>query len=63
MNKKIYDGNYIKIVGMDINAIEATVVVDKNVKDVQEMYEYFLDNLNNDQRNIVWIMLPCSYSI
>lgn len=54
-------GNYLKLVALDINGMEAIIVQDKNVKDIDEACNYFKSHKINS--TAVWLILPCSYII
>lgn len=57
-------GSYLKLVALDINGLEASIVDDKNVKDINEACEYFQDNCRKiEDNNAVWIILPCQFSV
>ena len=55
------DGSYYKVIGLSINALEAQIIQDKNVKDIDDV----LGVVNHTEKteNIVWVMLPCRYKI
>ena len=57
-------GSYLKLVALDINALETRIIEDKNVKDINEACEYFSHNYKgSDKTNAIWLILPCSYKI
>lgn len=57
-------GSYLKLIALDINGLEANIVDDKNVKDIGEACEYFMDRYqNNIENDIVWVMLPYHFSL
>ena len=57
-------GNYLKLVALDINALETRIVEEKNMKDIKDVCEYFSHNYNgSDKNNAIWLILPCSYKI
>jgi len=57
-------GNYLKLVALDINGIEASIVDDKNVKDITDACEYFSQNFKtNNNKNAIWLILPCNYIV
>jgi len=57
-------GNYLKLVALDINGIEASIVDDKNVKDIADACEYFSQNFHaSNNMNVIWLILPCKYTI
>lgn len=57
-------GSYLKLVALDINGFEASIVDDKNVKDINEACDYFQNNCKNiENNNAVWIILPCRFSL
>ena len=57
-------GNYLKLIALDINSLEASIVVDKNVKNITDACDYFLQNFQTDDtKNAIWLILPCNYVI
>lgn len=61
---KTTKGIYLKLIALDINGIEASIVDDKNVKNITDACEYFLQNFQADHtRNAIWLILPCNYVI
>ena len=57
-------GSYLKLVALDINGFEASIVDDKNVKDINEACEYFTNNIKKiEDDNAIWIILPCQFSV
>ena len=62
--KIVIDGSYLKLVALDINALETRIVEDKNMKDINDVCEYFSHNYNgSDKTNAVWLILPCNYTV
>lgn len=57
------EGSYLKLVGLDINGISADIVDDKNVKDMRDACDYFLEHHPENESNVVWLILPCHYAI
>lgn len=58
------DGSYLKLVALDINALETRIVEEKNMKDIKDVCEYFSHNYkDSDNINAVWLILPCNYEI
>ena len=55
-------GRYLKLVALDINAIEASIVDDKIVKNITEVCDYFTKKYEENV-NVVWLILPCSYEL
>ena len=63
-DKVVIKGSYLKLVALDINPFETRIVADKNVKDINDVCEYFSHNYKgSDEINAVWLILPCSYKI
>lgn len=57
-------GSYLKLVALDIDALETRIVEEKNMKDINDVCEYFSHNYNgSDKTNAVWLILPCNYEI
>ena len=54
-------GNYYKVVGLSINALETQIVQDKNIKDINDAPKIINEVKNCD--DIVWLVLPCRYQI
>ena len=54
-------GNYYKVVGLSIDALEAQIVQDKNIKDINDAPKIINAAKNCD--DIVWLVLPCRYQI
>lgn len=58
------EGSYLKLVALDISALETRIVEDKNVKDINQVCEYFSHNYKgSDKTNAVWLILPCNYTV
>lgn len=54
-------GNYYKVVGLSIDALDAQIVQDKNIKDINDAPKIINETKNcND---IVWLVVPCRYQI
>lgn len=58
MNK----GSYLKLVALDVNGMDANIVQDKNVKNINEACNYFLENYKTHS-TVVWLIFPCNYII
>ena len=57
-------GSYLKLVALDVSALETRIVEDKNVKDITDVCEYFSHNYkSSDKTNAIWLILPCNYEI
>ena len=57
-------GSYLKLVALDIDALGTRIIDDKNVKDINDVCEYFSHNYKgSDKTNAIWLILPCSYTI
>lgn len=57
-------GSYLKLVALDISALETRVIEDKNVKDINDVCEYFSHNYKgSDKTNAIWLILPCNYTV
>ena len=54
-------GNYYKVVGLSIDALETQIVQDKNIKDINDAQKVINETKNCD--DIVWLVLPCQYKI
>ena len=54
-------GNYYKVVGLSIDALDAQIVQDKNIKDINDAPKII--NETNNCNDIVWLVLPCRYQI
>ena len=54
-------GNYYKVVGLSIDALDAQIVQDKNIKDINDAQKVINETKNCD--DIVWLVLPCRYQI
>lgn len=50
--------NYFKVIGITIDAISAEIIVDGNVKDVDDISSYIKEN-NVNNKNITWVVMPC----
>ena len=62
--KIVIDGSYLKLVALDINALETRIVEEKNMKDIKDVCEYFSHNYNgSDKTNAIWLILPCNYTV
>ena len=57
----IVDGSYYKVIGLSIDALEAEIIQDKNVKDIDDVLGVV--NHTEETENIVWVILPCRYKI
>ena len=57
----IVDGSYYKVIGLSIDALEAQIIQDKNVKDIDDVLGVV--NHTEETENIVWVILPCKYKI
>ena len=58
------DGSYLNLVALDINALETRVVEEKNMKDINDVCEYFSHDYNDsDNTNAIWLILPCNYTV
>ena len=55
------DGSYYKVIGLSIDALEAQIIQDKNVKDIDDVPNVV--NHNNETGNVIWLVLPCRYKI
>ena len=56
--------NYLKLVALDINALETRIVEEKNMKDINDVCEYFSHNYkDSDKNNAIWLILPCNYTV
>lgn len=53
------DGNYLKLIGLELDGFEARIIEDKNVKD----FESIPQNISDGHRNAIWLIFPCSYRI
>ena len=58
---KMMDGTYFKVVGLSIDALEAEIIQDKNVKDINDVPDVV--NRTKETDNIIWLVLPCKYKI
>ena len=57
-------GSYLKLVALDINALETRVIEEKNMKDINDVCEYFSHDYNDsDNTNAIWLILPCNYTV
>ena len=50
---------YYKVVGIGIDALEAEIVADRNVKNIDEAGMYIKQNIDTN-KNAAWLILPCS---
>ena len=57
----IVDGSYYKVIGLSIDALEAQIIQDKNVKDIDDVLGVV--NCTKEIENVVWLVLPCRYKI
>lgn len=58
------EGSYLKLVALDISAFETRIVEDKNMKDINDVCEYFSHDYNDsDNTNAIWLILPCNYTV
>lgn len=55
-------GSYLKLVELNVNGMDANISQDKNVKDINEACDYFLNNFGNDS-NAIWLIFPCNYVV
>lgn len=63
-DKIVINGSYLKLVALDINALETRIVEEKNMKDIKDVCEYFSHNYkDSDKTNAVWLILPCNYTV
>ena len=63
-DKIVINGSYLKLVALDINALETRIVEEKNMKDIKDVCEYFSHNYkDSDEINAVWLILPCNYRV
>lgn len=53
---------YYKVVGIGIDALEAEIVADRNVKNIDEAGMYIKQNIDTN-KNAAWLILPCSCKI
>ena len=53
---------YYKVVGLMVDALSAEIIVDGNVRDIDEVSKYIKENIKNNE-NAVWLVLPCSCKI
>ena len=57
-------GSYLKLVALDIDAQETRIVEEKNMKNINDVCEYFSHNYNgSDKTNAIWLILPCNYTV
>ena len=54
-------GNFLKLIGLNVESLETEIVTDINRKSIDEIYEYL--KKQNSSRNTTWIILPCSYQL
>ena len=54
-------GNYYKVVGLSIDALEAQIIQDKNIMDVNDVPKII--NEAENCNDIVWLVLPCRYQM
>lgn len=58
------NGSYLKLIALDINALETRIVEEKNMKNINDVCEYFSHNYNGyDNSNAIWLILPCNYTV
>ena len=57
------NGNYLKLVALDVNGFEASIVDDKNVKNIVDACNYLHREYQRNKSTAVWLILPCSYII
>ena len=50
---------YYKVVGIGIDALEAEIVADRNVKNIDEAGMYIKQNIDTN-KNATSLILPCS---
>ena len=55
------DGSYYKVIGLSIDALEAQIIQDSNVKDINDVPDVV--NHTEETENVVWLVLPCRYKI
>ena len=48
---------FLKLVALDIDALEARVIDERNVKDLQQACDYLYPKSVNNE---IWIILPCT---
>lgn len=55
------DGSYYKVIGLSIDALEAQIIQDRNIKDINDVPSVV--NCTKEIENVVWVILPCKYKI
>lgn len=53
------DNVFLKLVALEVDALEARISDDKNVKDMKQACEYLSCQ---QQKSQIWIIMPCSFN-
>lgn len=53
------NNNYFKVIGINVDALSAEIVADKNVKDIDDVSIYIKEQLDKTH-GTTWIIFPCS---
>lgn len=56
-------GDYLKLIALSVDGFEASILDDKNVKNIGEACDYFQENYGRNRSTAMWLILPCSYTI
>ena len=57
-------GSYLKLVALDISALETRVIEEKNMKNINDVCEYCSHYHNgSDKNNAICLILPCNYAV
>lgn len=54
--------DYYKVIGITVDALEAAIVADSNVKDIDEASRYIQEHVKQN-KEATWLLVPCSCTL